>query len=333
MHSTRRTPRSLATVAVITAALLLALAPPAAADDDEHALEEELEEALDTVLEAEDALEAAEARAEELEADLAEAEELAEGVTADLNDYVIYLHQQGDMVETNAFLSAPDPETALDSLTYLSFLADERADLVARVEDTAERLRDEREALQDELDTAAEALADAEEASDDLEDQLDELRMEAEGGPAGDGGAGSPAAVERNPDGSLPSEDCSVDDPTTSGCLTPRTRHVYEETVAAGFTSHASCFRSGGGGEHPQGRACDFSAAPDGFRNEAAQGEHKTYGDNLAAWYVNNADALGVYYIIWYHQIWFPGRGWSAYSSGDGTPNGDHTNHVHVSVR
>ena len=62
------------------------------------------------------------------------------------------------------------------------------------------------------------------------------------------------------------------------------------------------------------------------------RGVTKAYGDRLAAWGVDNADRLGVLYVIWFRQIWLPGSGWKSYS-GDGTPSGDHTNHVHISVQ
>jgi len=39
-----------------------------------------------------------------------------------------------------------------------------------------------------------------------------------------------------------------------------------------------------------------------------------------------------VLYVIWFKQIWFPDRGWRSYS-GDGTPAGDHYNHVHLSLQ
>ena len=120
-------------------------------------------------------------------------------------------------------------------------------------------------------------------------------------------------------------------DPTTSGCLTPRTLHALQQARAAGFTRHTSCFSAGSWGEHPKGRACDFAAA-DGFGGVATGGD-KAYGDRLAAWLIANADRLAVLYVIWYRQIWMPGIGWRAYSRGDGTPSGNHTNHVHLSVR
>jgi hypothetical protein len=144
---------------------------------------------------------------------------------------------------------------------------------------------------------------------------------------------GSPSAqpAPRNADGSWPAETCSVADPTTSGCITPRTLHAMQQAQAAGFTRYVSCYRSGGSGEHPKGRACDFSATTGGFKDAAAAGGDKTYGTNLAGYFLSNADRLGVLYVIWYRQIWMPSTGWRAYSGG-GTPASDHTNHVHLSV-
>jgi hypothetical protein len=63
----------------------------------------------------------------------------------------------------------------------------------------------------------------------------------------------------------------------------------------------------------------------------AATGSDKTYGNNLAAFLVKNADRLGVMYVIWYRQIWMPGDGWKAYSPSGG-PSVVHTNHVHLSI-
>ncbi|MET8525680.1 hypothetical protein [Micromonospora sp. NPDC005172] len=136
----------------------------------------------------------------------------------------------------------------------------------------------------------------------------------------------------RNSNGSWPSESCSIDDPTpASGCITPRTLHALNQAKAAGFTHYVSCHRSGGSGEHPKGRACDFAAAKGGFGGDAS-GADKTYGNNLAAYFIRNADRLAVLYVIWYRQIWLPSSGWKSYSGAGGDPSSDHTNHVHLSV-
>jgi hypothetical protein len=145
---------------------------------------------------------------------------------------------------------------------------------------------------------------------------------------------GTPAArkAPRNADGSLPAESCTVDDPTTSGCITPRTLNALQQAKAAGFTRFVSCYRSGGSGEHPKGRACDFAAAKNTFGG-VATGDERTYGNNLAAYFVHNADRLGVLYVIWFKQIWMESTGWRAYTKGNGDPASDHTNHVHLSVQ
>ncbi|MEU8297035.1 hypothetical protein AB0C04_07095 [Micromonospora sp. NPDC048909] len=138
--------------------------------------------------------------------------------------------------------------------------------------------------------------------------------------------------ARRNSDGSWPSESCSVNDPTpATGCITPRTLHALNQAKAAGFTRYVSCHRNGGSGEHPKGRACDFAAQKGGFGGDATGGD-KTYGNNLAAYFIRNSDRLAVLYVIWYRQIWLPSSGWKSYSGAGGDPSSDHTNHVHLSV-
>ncbi|MDI1460055.1 hypothetical protein QEZ54_03660 [Catellatospora sp. KI3] len=148
----------------------------------------------------------------------------------------------------------------------------------------------------------------------------------------------SPLAIpaKRNSDGSWPKETCSINDPTTNGCITPRTLHAMQEAKKAGFKRYVSCYRPGDMYEHPKGRACDFSTEVDGFHDYGATGDSKLYGSKLAAFYVKNASRLGIMYVIFYCQVWTVGSGWHRYSAtgsncGD-SPAGDHTNHVHVSV-
>jgi peptidoglycan DL-endopeptidase CwlO len=148
----------------------------------------------------------------------------------------------------------------------------------------------------------------------------------------GDSNARASRSAPRNSDGSFPSQGCTEDDPTTSGCLSPRTLSALQQAKAAGFTRYVACFRQASFGEHGKGRACDFAAQKDGFGGVASGGD-KTYGNNLANYFINNADRLGVLYVIWFRQIWMPGNGWSSYSGGNGDPSSDHTNHVHLSVQ
>jgi hypothetical protein len=135
------------------------------------------------------------------------------------------------------------------------------------------------------------------------------------------------APAPRNADGGFSPEKCTVDDPTTDGCITPRMLHLYQEVKKAGFNRFVGCHRNGGPFEHPKGRACDWSLQMSGFSN-AHNADMKNYGNNLMAFLVRNADRLGIYYVIWYKQIWFPATGnWHAYHGVSA-----HMDHVHVSV-
>ncbi len=134
------------------------------------------------------------------------------------------------------------------------------------------------------------------------------------------------APAPRNADGGFSAEKCSVNDPTTDGCITPRTLHMYQEVKKAGFNRFVGCHRNGGPFEHPKGRACDWSLQKSGF-SVAHNADMKNYGNNVMAFLVRNADRLGIYYVIWFAQIWFPATGWKAYH-GDSS----HKDHVHVSM-
>jgi len=135
------------------------------------------------------------------------------------------------------------------------------------------------------------------------------------------------APAPRNADGGFSPEKCTVDDPTTDGCITARMLHLYQEVKNAGFNRFVGCHRNGGPFEHPKGRACDWSLQKSGF-SDAHTADMKNYGNNLMAFLVRNADRLGIYYVIWYQQIWFPATGnWHAYHGVSA-----HKDHVHVSV-
>jgi peptidoglycan DL-endopeptidase CwlO len=140
--------------------------------------------------------------------------------------------------------------------------------------------------------------------------------------------ANSPKAAPapRNADGEFGPEACNVNDPTTSGCITARTLHMYKEVKKAGFNRFVGCHRNGGPFEHPKGRACDWSLQKSGFAPWHNQ-DTREYGNNLMAFLVRNADRLGILYVIWNRMIWFPATGWKNYH---GVSN--HTDHVHVSM-
>jgi hypothetical protein len=138
-------------------------------------------------------------------------------------------------------------------------------------------------------------------------------------------------SAPRTKTGGLPSQSASIKDPTgTGGRITPRTLLALNEAKRFGFTRYTKCWRTQSWGEHPKGRACDFSVSVGGFGGVAA-GNDRVYGDKMAAFFVKNAKALGLYYVIWYRMIWLPGDGWHNKSGCCGAA-AEHQNHVHLSM-
>ncbi|MFD0969690.1 coiled-coil domain-containing protein [Plantactinospora endophytica] len=240
-------------------------------------------------------------------------------------------YRRGRLSPISALLNSASPQSFVEKAAGLEMMAqrdDRKLRELAESLDEATRAKNAIDAEVREQQRQVEVIA---KKKKDAEKALASVGGNPSGGLIS---ANSPLAkpAPRNSDGSWPKESCSIDDPTTgSGCITPRTLHALNQAKANNFKRHSSCHRSGGGGEHPKGRACDFSAAPGGFENVDASGGDRTYGNNLAAFYVKNADRLGVLYVIWYRQIWMPGNGWRAYN-GNGDPASDHTNHVHLSM-
>lgn len=236
---------------------------------------------------------------------------------------------RGSRLRVSTVLLGGASPTMLHDAATVSYLATRDDRELHALAQARKDYTEQKAALDDEVKQQEQQLAEMDKQKRDAERALGNP---AAGTAVGGTQRASAAPAPRNADGSWPAESCSQDDPTTSGCLTPRTLHALQEARAAGFTHYTACFRPGGSGEHPKGRACDFSANASTFVNARATGADKAYGDQLASWFIANSDRLGVLYVIWYKQIWFPGLGWRAYTSGDGTPAGDHYNHVHLSV-
>lgn len=330
--------RPLLVLAALLTGLLAAVsvAVPASADpsDDEggsSSLRDQLDAASKGYLDAKAKLDASKARQLELTAQLA----TVEGTMATQSDAVqtlaaaAYRLGGGGIGELSGVLGSDSPEVFLDRLSLLNVVAANTDEVVHRLAATRDSVNQAKSSIEAEIAQQQVHLADMAKRKEAAEKAL---RVAGGGQPTSgfSGTSASAVPAPRNADGSWPAESCVVDDPTTSGCITARTLHALQQAKAAGFTRYVSCHRDGGGGEHPKGRACDFSAQAGGFGGTATGGD-RTYGNNLAAYFINNANRLGVLYVIWFRQIWLPGTGWRAYS-GSGSPAADHTNHVHLSV-
>ena len=328
----RRLTAALAMLAVVAAILVAATASPAAADPEggTKTLRDALESAAKGYADGKNKLAASKKRQSALQTTMKQSQASAKALEGQVAVLAYRSYQYGRFNTMSLLLNSSSPDAFLERAVRLDMMA----------QTNAHTLADYRTAV----DTAVQAKTAIDAEVKEQEKQLKvlakkkkeaELALASVGGGAVAGGfvnVNSPLAkaAPRNSDGSWPKESCTVDDPTTSGCITPRLLNAYQQARAAGFTHYTSCYSQRASGEHPKGRACDFSANATTFENVAATGSDKAYGDRLAAYFVKNADRLGVMYVIWYRQIWMPSTGWRSYSATGG-PAAVHTNHVHLS--
>jgi hypothetical protein len=280
-------------------------------------------------LEAKATLDASKRRQLELTENLRDVEARLDLLLVEVGQVAAVAYRTGRLTTAAALLNSASPDAFLERASAMELITQRDDAKVRELSRAREEQRRAKTAIDAEVATQAKQVAIMKKKRDDAERALVAVGGRATGGFVS---AKSPLAkpAPRNPDGSWPTERCIIDDPTTPGCVTPRTLNALKQAQAAGFRRHTSCFRSGGPFEHPKGRACDYAAQRDGFGGTATGGDRR-YGNDLAAFFVRNADRLGVLYVIWFRQIWFPGNGWRSYNGGS-SPSGAHTNHVHLSL-
>lgn len=290
-------------------------------------LNEVIEETNRSYLQAKAKLDASKKRQLTLALEVEVAENELKALTPQVSTIAVRSYMIGRVGPTSMLLDSASPDSFVrraGALDELNMVNGKRVAAVAAARDAARKAK---------LALDAEVLEEQKQA-----DILKKRNREAERSLALVGGVGltgglvdatSPVAAigpGRDSNGNWRPLGCTEDDPTTSGCITPRTLHMYKEVKKAGFNMFVGCYRPGGPYEHPKGRACDWSLQKRGFSRWDTR-EERMYGNNLTAFLVRNADRLGIYYVIWNKQIWFPASGWKSYSGPS-----DHTDHVHVSM-
>ncbi|MER7164772.1 hypothetical protein ABT336_01665 [Micromonospora sp. NPDC000207] len=320
-------------LAAVTLLLGVGAVPAHAAPDEggSKKLRDALESTAKGHIEAKNKLEASKKRQKKLSGELKTMEDRLDGLTQQVSEVAAHSYRMGRLTAPAMLLGADTPDAFLDRVASLDVMAQRDGKRIRDMVEARDEANEAKRKLDAEVREQQKQVAVMANKKKQAERALAAVSTGSSGGFSG-GNSSSARPAPRNSNGSWPGESCSVNDPTpANGCITPRTLNMLQQTQAAGYKRYASCFRSGGSGEHPKGRACDFSAATNGFEDRTATGGDKSYGDSLAAWQVRNADRLGILYVIWYRQIWHPGTGWRAYS-GSGSPAADHTNHVHTSM-
>jgi peptidoglycan DL-endopeptidase CwlO len=320
---------------IMAAAALIVVAPagPASADPEggSKTLRNALESAAKGYVDGQTKLKASQQRQKQLQITLTQSTAGAKALQSQVAEIADRSYKMGRFSTMSMLLNSSTPDSFLERAFRLDQMAQLDAQTLTRYRSEVTLAQRAKQAIDNEVKEQAKQVTVLARKKKEAEAALGSV---GGGGPAGGFvNANSPLAkaAPRNSDGSWPKESCTVNDPTTSGCITPRLLNAYQQARAAGFTHYTSCYSQRDSGEHPKGRACDFSANATTFKNAAATGSDKAYGDRLAAYFVKNADRLGVMYVIWYRQIWLPNTGWKAYSA-TGDPAAVHTNHVHLSV-
>nr|WP_244162255.1 hypothetical protein [Micromonospora eburnea] len=315
---------------LVPAGVAVAAPTPSAPDEGgSKQLRQALEAAAKGHIEATARLNNSKRRQTQLNAQLTQLELRLVELNSQVGEVAAQSYRLGRLTPVSALLASSDPGSFVQRAAELDVMAQRDGKRLRALNEAKAEAAQAKLAIDAEVREQQKQLAILAKKKRDAEIALAKVSSGSSSGFSGGSASAKPAP--RNADGSWPSESCSVKDPTTSNCITPRTLHMLQQAKAAGYKRYVSCFRSGGDGEHPKGRACDFSAASGGFENVSATGGDKAYGDSLANYLKNNASKLGVMYVIWYRQIWMPNTGWRSYSGG-GSPAADHTNHVHVSM-
>ncbi|GAA3190407.1 coiled-coil domain-containing protein [Dactylosporangium siamense] len=331
-------PRRILTFLATTLMLVVAFADPASAEPGEDGasnltVRQALDKALGEYNDAKGRLDKSVADQAATEAELGKTQARLTELEASAGTVAAAAYRGRRVSLVNVVIGSNDPNELLHNMSTIEYM-------VSRDDRSLRELAEARKKLEEQKAVIAAAVANQQAQLKIMEANKktaeDALKKAGGGGAttgAPTGGVVTTKPVARNSDGSYPSETCiKGNDPTTGNCMSARMRNAYTEARLAGFTHYTSCYRSGGGGDHPLGKACDFSANASTFVNARATGDDLAYGNKLAAWCVANAKNLGVKYVIWYKRIWQPSSGWKSYG-GDGTPAGDHYNHVHLSMQ
>ncbi|MDY7086498.1 MAG: hypothetical protein SYR96_15460 [Actinomycetota bacterium] len=330
----RRLRGVLVLIVAACALLLTATTGVAHADPDEgddKTLRSALESAAKGQAVAIQKLNASKKRAVTLQNTVKQATAGAKAMEGQVNEIAARSYRLGRPSTASMLLDSTSPDVFLERIQQLDMMAQLDGQILGQYRAELDKAKAAKAAIDREIAEQTKQVA-----------ALGKKKKEAERALASVGGGqvaggfvsvNSPLAkpAPRNSDGSWPNEKCTIDDPTSGGCLTPRTLHAYQEAKSDGFKRYSVCWSQRNSGEHPKGRACDMSSNESTFKNSAATGDDRAYGDRLAAYFVKNAGRLGVMYVIWFRQIWLPGDGWRKYS-GSGGASAEHTNHVHVSM-
>lgn len=245
-----------------------------------------------------DEAERAQTRAEGTREDVEDAEE-------QVRSLALATYTSGGVDPSMSLFVEADPDEVIDRAVIIDYLSSTNQDKIDQLEQALSR---------DEVaqENAEERLAEVEADLDELEERRREVHRLI---------ADHPSQPMEPPDN-----------------LTPRTRQMrdlgIEEFGRGDDVGGVGCYRAVGGwvvGEHPKGRACDFMLSNNGRMPSEEQVQR---GWDISEWARENADDLGVMYVIYRQQIWDVRRGDTDWRNmaDRGSITENHFDHVHISM-
>lgn len=317
--SSARGRRAALSLTALAATLLVALPGTALAEPDNDEVDidelnrraEELEESYDGELlqfnEIKD-------RVDKAEEDLEEVEERLDASRTGVSTIASTQYQTGSGLDP-AFrvIFSSEPENMFTDAATLSYLGQSQSEQISDLIQTRDEAALVTEELQSELTEAEELVEKLEEEREEVEAKIEEYEAEQ-----------VPEAPEAAGDGTIPA---SAQGWGWDGA-TPRMAAIRDEIVQTfGAPYPVGCLRSSAD-DHGAGRACDFMMSAGGALPSSA---NQSLGTQISQYGIDNADRLGIKYIIWEQQIWHStSRQWTWMEDrGDNTQN--HYDHVHIS--
>ncbi|PSK97192.1 hypothetical protein CLV63_109196 [Murinocardiopsis flavida] len=206
-----------------------------------------------------------------------------------------------------------EPDQMLNDATLAQHISRNNGDRVNKLGSALSKHKKANDKAEDQLDDAKELIGDLEDQRDEVKKKIAKYKRQQIPGGGGDGGI--PAKAKG---------------PGWDGA-TPRMAAIRDDMVGKfGAPFPVGCLRPGDPGEHGSGRACDFMMSAGGASPSST---NRQLGQQMAEYAKNNADRLGVMYVIWEQKIWHsanPGAGWKPMEDR-GSITQNHFDHVHVS--
>ncbi|WP_159943137.1 MULTISPECIES: hypothetical protein [unclassified Nocardiopsis] len=317
--------RAALSLSALATAFLVALPGAARAEpgDDEVDIDEltqraeELEEAYDGEL-----LQFTEIkeRVEKAERDLEEVEERLDASRDGVSTIAATQYKSGGALDP-AFevIFSSHPEDMFTDAAVLSYLGQSQSEQIAELVDTRDEAAEIAEELQAEMQEAEELIEELEDERESVEEKIREYEEQQVPDPPAGAGTGGGSG-----NGTIPA---SARGWGWDGA-SPRMAAIRDEIVMNfGAPYPVGCLRNSAD-DHGSGNACDFMMSSGGALPSS---QNRALGTQIAQYGINNADRLGIKYIIWEQQIWHSAnRQWKWMEDrGDNTQN--HYDHVHIS--